>query len=139
MQYLLREDAFPVSADSSVSPEGDAESSVEMQLFVCTTDSFDLGGLRDAPMQPHENDWTFIGYDICDGAMLSGLMNCGYEGRNALRAEWSQRLNQWHLFESLVDARNFCAMTEQRVPEHAPFRLVAVYVRPAANLVMHER
>jgi len=78
---------------------------------------------------PIDLSWKLLGLDIGDGAMISGLSNCGYNAEEAeqLRLFWSNQLNDHHLFTNLHQANDFRAMTEQRVPEHAPFFVYGLY------------
>ena len=77
-------------------------------------------------------DWTTIGFDVCEEVAYSGLMNCGYEPevRARLAPIWAPRLNEHHLFDTLEDADAFRKITDIRVPEHAPFLVHRLYVRP---------
>jgi len=74
--------------------------------------------------------WTMLGFDVADGSLLSGLMNCGYstDEVDALRARWAPRLNERHLFGSIEDALAFRKVTDRRVPEHAPFFVYGLYL-----------
>jgi hypothetical protein len=78
-----------------------------------------------------EPGWTFLGYDVSDLGGLSGLMNCGFvpevEDVDALRARWGPKLNDWHLFDDLADARGFKDFSNQRVAEHAPFYVDGIW------------
>ena len=71
-----------------------------------------------------------LGYDVADDSLTSGLSNCGYlpDERAALRGTWSDRLNHHHLFPEPQDALEFCAVTDNRVPEHAPFFVYGLYL-----------
>jgi hypothetical protein len=77
------------------------------------------------PTNPMERSpgWRFLGYDISDGSLLSGLSNCGYtdEDRGHHRARWGPHLNEHHLFNDLGHAFDFRRACDLRVPEHAPF------------------
>lgn len=66
---------------------------------------------------------VFLGYDIADSGLISGLTNCGYEmgEKKRLGVEWSGRLNDYGLLRSLEDALAFKEITNKRVAEHAPF------------------
>lgn len=65
----------------------------------------------------------FIGYDVSDGFLLSGLTNCGYkeDEAQAMRDRWAPQLNAFHLFESVADADQFREVSNDCVKEHAPF------------------
>jgi hypothetical protein len=70
-----------------------------------------------------------LGYDVADYWLLGGLTNCGYQPGEAaaLAPAWAPLLNQWHLFDNPADATAFAAVTDQRVPEHAPFYVYGIY------------
>jgi len=73
--------------------------------------------------------WRFLGFDIVDGG-ISGLSNCGFDEaeRGGLRARWGRRLNDHGLFTELSDAISFKAVTDKRVPEHAPFEVWGIWI-----------
>jgi hypothetical protein len=78
-------------------------------------------------------DWSFLGYDVADlGGGTSGLMNCGFvpeqEDVDALRLRWGPKLNGFHLFHSLGDAREFKGLSNRRVAEHAPFFVHGIWL-----------
>ena len=75
------------------------------------------------------DEWVALGYDVADAALTSGLSNCGFqeEERDRLRAEWGGRLNDNGLFDSRDDAVAFRALSDNRIPEHAPFYVFALY------------
>jgi hypothetical protein len=70
---------------------------------------------------PEDVPRLFLGYDVADWYLLSSLANCGLGEDPALRDRWSSRVNDWHLFESSMDANEFRSVSEREVPEHAPF------------------
>ncbi len=73
-------------------------------------------------------EWVFLGYDVADEGFISGLSDCGYEaGELHLKTGWEVALNEWHLFTQSKLAIKFQRMTDQRVPEHAPFCLYGLY------------
>jgi hypothetical protein len=74
--------------------------------------------------------WRFLGYDIADAGDISGLSNCGYEGRGleSLRSTWAPRLNNHGLFSDISDASLFRSVTDKRVPEHAPFQVYGLWL-----------
>jgi hypothetical protein len=80
------------------------------------------------PAGPAESS-DFLGYDVADYWMLSGLTNCGYKPEEAasLAPVWVPRLNDWHLFHDPDDAETFAEVMDKRVPEHAPFYAFGIY------------
>lgn len=76
-----------------------------------------------------EASWRFIGYDVADGSGISGLCNCGYGPESAsLRPILARRLNENGLVDAPEHAFDFRALTDQRVPEHAPFFVYGLWV-----------
>lgn len=141
--YLLRQDVeLPLSIDRYVLPHAlpdePASDTLELLAVVVSTPAsqetveqwspFDTGHAvpEDSDLARHH-----LGYDICDQSKISALMNCGYEPgeREQLGDQWSARLNEHHLFESLADADEFRALSDGRVREHAPFVVVRLYRR----------
>jgi hypothetical protein len=88
----------------------------------------------DPPLSPNEppKGWEFLGYDIADEYMLSGLTNCGYseDEKSSLKQKWSNRLNEFGLLTTLEDASEFKKITDQRVPEHSPFFIYSLFSAP---------
>jgi hypothetical protein len=79
-------------------------------------------------------EWMLLGFDVADSGFLSGLSNCGYsaEERPALREQWAPLLNDHHLFAEPIPAFAFRALTDARVPEHAPFFVYGLHlIQPA--------
>lgn len=73
---------------------------------------------------------SFLGYDVCDNWLVSGLCNCGVGATEQAqqRERFAHRLNMHGLFEHVADAREFGAAVDLLVPEHAPFLPVSVHV-----------
>ena len=86
---------------------------------------------------------TLLGYDVADPGRTSGLTNCGYteEEHRTLAPVWGPRLNSFGLFSSLDDAAAFRQICNDRVPEHAPFWVYALWRLPflitSAGLPLH--
>jgi hypothetical protein len=90
---------------------------------------------RMPPANPAERgtNWEFVGYDVADQWMLSGLSNCGFLPGAAdvqvLRAEWGPRLNKFHLFRTFDDAVRFKHFSDRRLPDdHAPFFVYGLWI-----------
>jgi hypothetical protein len=75
-------------------------------------------------------DWLFLGFDVADGSLVSGLSNCGYlpDEVARLRSEWWPHVNENHLFRNAATAFKFRELADARVPEHAPFFVYGLYV-----------
>ena len=82
-----------------------------------------------------EPTWRFLGFDVTDGAFISGLSNCGYNDgeRETLAAEWGRDLNRYHLFGDLARALKFSALTNKRVVELAPFFVIGLWLIEASG------
>jgi hypothetical protein len=78
--------------------------------------------VRSGPV-PDIGEWTSLGFDVADDSFVSGLNNCGYEPdeRAGLSRAWASNLNHHGLLAELDAARRFAELTDERVPEHAPF------------------
>lgn len=87
-----------------------------------------VGPYEIADLEP-DKDWRFLGFDIADPS-TSGLSNCGYrpDEHDALAAQWAARINEHHLIPDLNDAFEFRRMTNARVPEHAPFFVIGLWI-----------
>jgi hypothetical protein len=89
-------------------------------------------GPYDEPMTPgvRSPEWLSLGFDVGDGGMLSGLMNCSYnaEERKGLVEEWGPWLNEAHLFADAEAAFEFRLLTNRRVAEHAPFFVYGLWL-----------
>jgi hypothetical protein len=75
------------------------------------------------------SSWHFLGYDVADQWLVSGLSNCGYieDEREEWRLKWSRRINNLHLLLDVDDAHEFAQATNQRVAEHAPFYVYGLW------------
>jgi hypothetical protein len=83
-----------------------------------------------------DDQWNFLGYDVADKFLLSGLSDCGYAAseRPGLIARWAKCLNEHHLFTGAADACTFKLVADARVPEHRPFYVYAVWCQiPCAD------
>lgn len=85
-----------------------------------------------APVDPPQRDpgWLLLGFDVTDGSFLSGLSNCGYDPqqRAELVSRWGPSLNEHHLFRNMADALEFRLLSNDRVPEHAPFSVIGLWL-----------
>lgn len=100
---------------------------VAVRITAFTEDEPAPGSLD--PVGPAVERYDFLGYDVADYWQLSGLTNCGYSPEEAasLAPVWAPLLNEWHLFGNPDDAEAYADVTEERVPEHAPFYAYGVY------------
>lgn len=79
-----------------------------------------------------QEGWVFLGYDVADRSLLSGLSNCGYTASQVtqFREAFGRYLNDYHLFESLDMALQFKEVSDVRVKEHAPFYVYGLWRIP---------
>ncbi|HZT44456.1 MAG TPA: hypothetical protein VFA07_19990 [Chthonomonadaceae bacterium] len=102
---------------------------MEIAISCFSDDGFLLAALYGGPyLEPTmparpETSWRLLGFDVSDGSLISGLMDCAYTESElaVLREPWSSHLNEYHLFTDVAKALKFCKLTDKRVPEHAPF------------------
>ncbi len=96
-----------------------------LAIVVWPGDESDLvGHATHAYSRPLEVEhWNTVGFDVADWSFVSGLNNCGYEPdeRAGLSSAWASNLNRHGLLIELDAARRFADLTDERVPEHAPF------------------
>lgn len=73
-----------------------------------------------------------LGFDVADEVFVSGLLDCEYtdEELARLRPVWAPRLNRYHLFGDRRHAQEFRVLSDQRVPEHAPFYVYELWTWP---------
>jgi hypothetical protein len=132
-----------LSALGKANPYGDSDQ-IHPSWIIAATRHSDLGfpkeekqkgeflGPHLAPTAPERRDaaWRFLGFDITDGAFISGLSDCGYshEEHDGLAAEWACHLNRYHLFDNLGHAFKFRALTNTRVRAHAPFFVIGLWL-----------
>jgi hypothetical protein len=76
-----------------------------------------------------DSSWSFLGFDVGDQWLISGLTNCQYNEQTmpTNQSKYQRLLNQYHLFNELEAADRFRRDTNLRVPEHAPFAVFGIY------------
>ncbi|MCC6953741.1 MAG: hypothetical protein IT290_06460 [Deltaproteobacteria bacterium] len=78
-----------------------------------------------------DTEWTFLGYDVADEWLLSGLSNCGL-GRDQsadTKSQYNAEMNSLGLFASAHAAERFAHFLDARVTEHAPFSVYGIWRR----------
>lgn len=79
----------------------------------------------------HDPSWKLLGYDVADQGLLSGLTNCGFDKETediaAFRQRYVPHLNSYHLLDSTEIAISFRDLSNERVKEHAPFYIFAIW------------
>jgi hypothetical protein len=80
---------------------------------------------------PDPGAFEFLGFDVADAFLLSGLTNCGWksEEANDAWARWATHLNEAHLFKDRTAADEFARYADTRVSEHAPFYVYGIWVQ----------
>jgi hypothetical protein len=65
----------------------------------------------------------FLGYDICDNWLISGLMNCGLDKSNhdRLKSVFKRYLNNYGLFYDFNIAMQFASEINNIISGHIPF------------------
>jgi hypothetical protein len=137
--YLLKTDVpVPWSLDVRVLPESDGDvQGSNWGEVACTVVA--AGPAHDHDLwrgsevygaNPSPPTWKLMGYDVCDITGTSGLSNCGYSPADvaALRKRWASSLNDCHLFRAFDEALLFCRDADVRVPEHAPFFVIGIWL-----------
>jgi|GEM_PF-1653060 len=86
--------------------------------------------------EPYDARWEFLGFDICDASLLSGLVNCAIEqeDREEVEIKWGHLVNRFHLFDESGVAESYRLHINLLVPEHAPFFIVRLYGLPCPQL-----
>ena len=73
--------------------------------------------------------WQFLGFDVADDAMTSGLSNCGFTEaeKPETQARFGGHLNYFGLFQRWTDADQFRMACNTRIPEHSPFYVFGIH------------
>ncbi len=107
---------------------------VTLQEDVCESEDLLEWYARASNIIPTLRDpaWAFLGYDVSDQWLLSGLSNCGYGTNESeiqiLRETYASDLNEHHLFDALKPAVDFMHLSDERVREHAPFFVFGLWL-----------
>jgi len=74
--------------------------------------------------------WAFLGYDVSDKWLLSGLSDCGTNETEIqiLRDTYASDLNEHHLFDAIKPAVDFMHVSDERVRAHAPFFVFGIWL-----------
>jgi hypothetical protein len=95
-------------------------------------DSYPVGSVLETESLPEPPEsprgGRFLGFDVADASLISGLCGCGYGSDEAAewRASWEMHLNQFGLIDTLDAALRFRSATDERVREHAPFYVFGI-------------
>ncbi len=110
-------------------PAGSYQLIAVARMFINHSGPLTWPGHPDAfhgPIDPPEIDeaWEFLGYDVSDNWLLSGLSNC-LSANDPEYAKWEEwfaiKLNDHGLFTEIDDAVEFTGAIDEKVKEHAPF------------------
>jgi hypothetical protein len=79
---------------------------------------------------PRDPAWAFLGYNIADKWLTSGLSNCSSNETEMqiLRDTYASALNEHHLFDAIKPAVDYVHVTNERVREHAPFFVFGLWL-----------
>jgi hypothetical protein len=136
-RYLLAPDVgVPISIDKSVTPEAEPTDPPNETIELLGV-AFAPDGDRElldhwrypgipSPSSPLSDDWLVLGYDVCDTHNTSALSNCAPTDSSVVPGFWRLALNRHHLLTRILDADVFRKSSNRRVPEHAPFVVMAV-------------
>jgi hypothetical protein len=74
--------------------------------------------------------WAFLGYDVSDKWLLSGLSDCGTTETEMqmLHNTYASHLNEHHLFDQIKPAVDFMHVSDERVQAHAPFFVYGIWL-----------
>ena len=88
---------------------------------------------------PRDPAWAFLGYDVSDKWLTSGLNNCGFKETEMqiLRDTYASYLNEHHLFDALKPAVDFMHFSDERVQAHAPFFVFGIWLIKKARSSPH--
>jgi len=107
---------------------------VTLQADVCDSEDLLEWYARASNINPSLRDpaWAFLGYDVSDQWLLSGLSNCGYGTNESeiqiFRETYASSLNEHHLFDSIKPAVDFMRFSDERVRAHAPFFVFGIWL-----------
>lgn len=75
-------------------------------------------------------NWKFLGYDVAQTNLWSGLSNERYEPDEiqSLQARWVTSLNDYHLFKDSEAAIEFAEWADRRDIGHAPYDVYGIYL-----------
>ncbi len=79
---------------------------------------------------PRDPAWAFLGYDVSDKWLTSGLSNCSTDESEMqiLRDTYASVLNEHHLFDALKPAVDYMHVSDERVRAHAPFFVFGLWL-----------
>jgi hypothetical protein len=107
---------------------------VTLQEDVCEREDLQEWHDRVSNLIPSSRDpaWAFLGYDVSDKWLLSGLSDCGYGTDETeiqiLRDTYASHLNEHHLFDAIKPAVDFMHVSDERVRAHAPFFVFGLWL-----------
>jgi len=82
-----------------------------------------------APSNIHKS-WDFLGYDVTDESLLSGLTNClssACQGFAKWQTRWADKLNDYHLFFDLEDATSYAGAIMRVLRSNRAFSPVGLW------------
>lgn len=126
--YRLREKVFPSDLLSKPNSPVLLALSTTADAFARLAETRNIYPV-DVPVN-EQSDWVCAGYDVTDSWLVSGLLNCGYTGAEkvSLTNMFGNTINSSGVFLELLSAQTFCTLCNQRVPEHAPFMPIGLWI-----------
>jgi len=76
-----------------------------------------------------QESWSFLGYDVAEQPLLSGLSNMGYRDDDKSYAinRFAHALNNYHLFDNYDTAQEFVMWNQSRDVAHGPWFVTGIY------------
>lgn len=86
-------------------------------------------GLESISPDVVDSQWKFLGYDVADYDLYSGLFNGVMDPDEAakLQHDWKSHLNEYHLFAEPQKAFEYITIANKRYPSHMPYYVYALY------------
>jgi hypothetical protein len=114
---------------------------VTLQEDICEREDLQEWYARASNIIPSLRDpaWAFLGYDVSDKWLWSGLSNCGTNETEMqiLRDTYASDLNEHHLFDAIKPAVDFMHVSDERVRAHAPFFVFGIWLIKKEESLAH--
>jgi len=70
-----------------------------------------------------DEKWNFLGYDVAEITLLSGLMSMGYhpEEKETGKSLFASQINNYHLFDNIDVAKEFARWNLTIDTGHSPY------------------
>ena len=80
--------------------------------------------------------WEFLGYDVADRWLTSGLSSCfnpNSRDFGKLKQQWGPHLNEFHLFDESSKAYEFRTLANKEIDDHVPFFVYGLWRIPLTD------